>query len=153
MQVSTLDDFSNVVAAESGIAEDDDGVTSWTITRDLVEEDIYYWRVRALEGALIGPWTGPQQQFFLGANYPNPFNPSTQIRFALPEAATVELAVYDVLGQLVRTLVADEQHAARYYRVSWDGTDAQRQAVGSGVYFYRMRTPDFQQTGRMTLVK
>ncbi len=380
VQVSTREDFANVVASESGITEDDNGVTSWTITRDLIEGDIYYWRVRALEGALIGPWTGPQefaaeavvliadfngdlrvnlddffdfidvfgdavsgdnavfdlnndgriglddffifidhfgesavsgkalafvheldydtklwleargsapmitgaendritvrvwadqvrdlqafglvvrydprivrfdraqpgagsllesqggsaplfrimhkrkgqvlvgngltdggavsghgllaefmfetvgaatvdqayfelrqafvkgpgaegdvrevhqvistqlvpQQFFLGANYPNPFNPSTQIRFALPATATVELMIYDVLGQHVRTLVAGEQHPAGYYGVSWDGTDEQHQAVSSGVYFYRMRTPDFQQTGRMTLVK
>ena len=380
VQVSTREDFSNVVAAESGIAEDDDGVTSWTITRDLVEGDTYYWRARAVEGVLIGPWTDPQefdavavaliadfngdlrvnlddffdfvdvfgdpvsgenavfdldsdgrislddffifvdhfgdsaisgkalafarvldyeskfwleargsvrmrtgaendhitvrvwadqvrdlqafglvvrydprvvrfaraqpgagsllesqggsaplfsimekhkgevlvgnglidgsavsghgllaeftfetlgaaisdqayfelrqafvkgagedgdvrevhhltstqlvpQQFFLGANYPNPFNPSTQIRFALPEAATVELAVYDVLGQHVRTLVADEQYSTGYYGVFWDGKNELGQDVGSGIYFYRIRTPVFQQTGRMTLVK
>lgn len=93
------------------------------------------------------------EQFFLGANYPNPFNPTTHIHFALPLAAAVELNVYDVLGQHVRTLVADERHPAGYYSVLWDGKNEQQQTVSSGVYFYRLRTPAFHHTGRMTLVK
>ena len=93
------------------------------------------------------------EQFFLGTNYPNPFNPSTHINYSLPIAAVVELKVYDVLGQHVRTLVADQQHPAGFYSAVWDGRDQQNHRVGSGIYFYRLSTPAFQQTGRMTLLK
>jgi len=93
------------------------------------------------------------EQFFLGANYPNPFNPSTHINFSLPIATAVELKVFDVLGQHVRTLLVDQQHAAGFYGVDWDGRDQQNRVVGSGIYFYRLSTPAFRQTGRMTLLK
>ena len=105
-------------------------------------------RVRDVSSTQLLP-----QEFFLGANYPNPFNPATHINFALPVPAAVELKVYDVLGQLVRTLVADDQHPAGFYSVVWDGLNQQHQAVGSGIYFYRLSTPAFQQAGRMTLLK
>ena len=93
------------------------------------------------------------ERFFLGTNYPNPFNPSTHINFSLPISTAVELRVYDVLGQHVRTLVSDQQHPAGFYRAVWDGRDQQNRRVGSGIYFYQLSTPAFEQTGRMTLLK
>ena len=105
-------------------------------------------RVRQVRSTQLLP-----EQFFLGTNYPNPFNPSTHINFSLPISAAVELRVYDVLGQHVRTLVSDQQHPAGFYRVMWDGKDRQNRRVGSGIYFYRLHTPAFEQTGRMTLLK
>jgi len=91
--------------------------------------------------------------YALGANYPNPFNPSTTIEYALPEQSQVELAVYDVLGQRVRVLVREHDHAAGFYAVAWDGRDAGGRSVGNGVYFYRLSAPAFHQTGKMLLVK
>ena len=93
------------------------------------------------------------RQYALFANFPNPFNPSTSIEYALPEATAVELAVYDILGQKVQTLVGHQRLGAGYYRLTWDGRDHAGRAVASGLYFYRLATPEFVQTRKMTLLK
>jgi hypothetical protein len=93
----------------------------------------------------------------LEQNYPNPFNPTTTIVFYVPEmsdAATqrVSLAVYDVTGARVRTLV-DRSVAPGRYTLQWDGTNDAGNRVGSGVYFYRIVQPGFQATKKMVLLK
>ena len=93
------------------------------------------------------------QHYALFANFPNPFNPSTSIEYALPEAAVVELAIYDILGQRVRMLVAGQLQGAGFYRLVWDGRDHADRAVASGVYFYRLTTAGFNQIRKMTLIK
>ena len=105
-------------------------------------------RVQQLRSAVLLP-----QAFYLSANYPNPFNPSTSIEFALPQAGPVELNVYDVLGQRVRTLVGEADHAAGFYTAIWDGLDSNRRPVGSGIYFYRLQASNFTRTYKMTLIK
>ncbi|MEW6411715.1 MAG: T9SS type A sorting domain-containing protein [Candidatus Zixiibacteriota bacterium] len=91
-------------------------------------------------------------QFGLSQNFPNPFNPTTSIRFALPQACHVELVVYNMLGQKVRTLV-DQRMDAGHQLVEWDGRDGGGQQVASGVYFYRLNAADFSQTKKMMLLK
>ena len=93
------------------------------------------------------------RQFALYANFPNPFNPSTSLEYALPEPTEVELAIYDVLGQKVQTLVAQQLQSAGYYRLTWDGSDAKGHTVSSGIYFYRLTTQNFTQTRKMLLLK
>ncbi len=92
--------------------------------------------------------------FTLGQNAPNPFNPSTTIRYTVPEGNQeyVTLKVYDLRGQLVRTLV-DRFVESGAYSVIWDGTDETGRDVSSGVYFYRMKAGDFVQTRKMVLLK
>ena len=91
--------------------------------------------------------------FSLAANYPNPFNPQTTIQYALPQAAAVGLTVYNVLGQPVRTLVAEHQAAGRY-AVEWDATNDSGQSVSSGMYFYRLQAGgDFLDIKKMLLLK
>lgn len=85
--------------------------------------------------------------FGLQQNYPNPFNPATVIQYAIPNAARVELSVYNVLGQKVSTLV-DEEMAAGNYSVEWDASQ-----YSSGVYFYRIVAGDYNATKKMMLVK
>ena len=92
------------------------------------------------------------QVFALQPNYPNPFNPSTTIRYQLPELATVRLEIYDVLGQKVRTLVAGEQ-AAGHYKVAWDSRDKRGLSVAAGVYFYRLEAGEFTHTRKLLLLK
>ncbi|MEW6752667.1 MAG: FlgD immunoglobulin-like domain containing protein [Candidatus Latescibacterota bacterium] len=85
-------------------------------------------------------------------NFPNPFNPETEIRFDIPTARDVELRVYNQLGQTVRTLV-DQRLKAGAYRMQWDGTTDSGQKVSSGVYFYSLEAEDFSQIRKMVMVK
>jgi trimeric autotransporter adhesin len=88
----------------------------------------------------------------LEQNHPNPFNPSTTISFTLPERTRVKLAVYDVQGKLVRTLVDAMLSEGRQER-TWDGRDTSGKPVASGVYFYRLETTDRTLTRKMLLLK
>ena len=91
--------------------------------------------------------------FSLSANHPNPFNPSTQIAYEVPQQAHITLAVYNVLGQEVVRLVNREQQAGRY-TVTWDGRNTQGQGVSSGVYLYRITSSTgFVESRRMLLLK
>ena len=85
--------------------------------------------------------------------YPNPFNPSTTIRYQLPEPGDVRLAIYDVLGQEVWVLVSEMQPAG-WYRVRWDGRDGAGRQVSSGVYLCRLEVEgEFLRTRKMVLVR
>jgi hypothetical protein len=93
------------------------------------------------------------ENFALGNNYPNPFNPETTLKYQLPEAADVKLEIYNVVGQVVRTLVADHQNAGRYV-VQWDASNDNGQPLSSGMYFYRLQAGgEFQQVKKMLLLK
>ena len=89
----------------------------------------------------------------LADNFPNPFNPATTIQYALPIATDVELTVYNVVGQPVRTLVAEHQSAGRY-TVEWDATDDSGHSVSAGLYFYRLQVGgEFAEVKKMLLLK
>lgn len=106
-------------------------------------------RAMSIESARLRPTTHA-----LGRAYPNPFNPATQIDFALAIESPVRLEVYDVLGRSVRTLVrAPEALAAGFYSVTWDGRDQAGRAVGNGLYFYRLSAGSFARTGKMMMLK
>jgi len=85
-------------------------------------------------------------------NFPNPFNPTTTIAFSLAGRSHVVLAIYDVRGALVRTLV-NETRTAGDYRIEWDGRNNAGSSVSSGVYFYRLVAGTFQSTKKMVLLK
>lgn len=85
-------------------------------------------------------------------NYPNPFNPATTIRYYLPKAEHVKIAVYNLLGQEIITLVDDRQLPG-LYTLQWDGRDKQQNAVGSGVYFYKIATSDQSLVRKMVLMR
>ncbi len=91
------------------------------------------------------------EQFELGANYPNPFNPSTMIPYQLPTTMYVRLEVFNILGQRVATLV-DREQPAGFHTASWDATDASGEAVAAGVYLYRLSGDGMQLTQSMLLI-
>ena len=91
------------------------------------------------------------ERFSLGSNYPNPFNPSTIIPYQLPTAMYVRLEVFNLLGQYVATLVDGEQPAG-LHTAEWDAADAGGQAVGAGVYLYRLSGDGVQATQSMVLI-
>ena len=90
--------------------------------------------------------------FELKGNFPNPFNPETIIKFNLPQASAVSLKVYNILGQVVNTLV-DEPLDAGSHSVMWNGTNAQGRDVASGVYFYRINAGGYESIEKMTLLR
>ena len=93
------------------------------------------------------------EAFALADNFPNPFNPTTTIKYALPQAADVELTVYNVVGQVVRTLVAEYQSAGRY-AVEWDATNDSGHSLSSGMYFYRLQAGgEFLEVKKMLLLR
>jgi len=89
----------------------------------------------------------------LSQNYPNPFNPQTSIEFTVKNRAPVVLKVYNVAGQLVRTLVNDTREPGIVHAITWDGRNDAGQSVSSGVYFYKLVTTGFTQTKKMVLLK
>ena len=105
------------------------------------------------------PYTGPVSvtdgrpvRFALGLNLPNPFNPVTTIPYVIAEAGLVTLSVYNLQGQLVRTLVQDVVQPGEHHAV-WDGRDFAGRQAASGVYVYRLTAPEGALTRRMLLVR
>ena len=127
--------------------------------RNLQMGDRYAFRLVGDTGEVIHETAGiyiPVSRGGLGQNFPNPFNPATTIDYWVPEGsggpAPVHLAVYDVRGARVRTLVDAAQPAGRY-RIQWDGRNNDGAPVGSGVYFYRVVMASFSDTKKMVLLK
>ena len=103
--------------------------------------------VLALDGRELLP-----QVFALHENYPNPFNPVTNISFDLPERSQVQLSIFDITGRRIRQLVRENQ-AAGFRSVLWDGTDDSGRPVSGGVYFYQFQAGNFVETRKMLLIK
>ena len=92
------------------------------------------------------------QQYLLGQNYPNPFNPSTTIEFAIPEDTYINLAVYDIMGRLVKTLVDNKMNSG-YHKVGWDGTDLDSLKVSASLYIYVLKNNKVTITKKMVMMK
>lgn len=90
--------------------------------------------------------------FELHQNYPNPFNPITRIDFSLERAMSVELSVYNIIGQKTKTLISG-YYTTGSYDVEWDATNDNGQRVASGIYFYRLTTDEYSRTLKMILTK
>ena len=94
----------------------------------------------------------PFMRFELGQNYPNPFNPSTTIKYELNSSGSVRLQIFDIKGELIKTLVNDFQNSGNY-EVVWNGTNSRGEKLTSGVYFYSIKTKDNISTKKMILLK
>jgi len=132
-------DLVNGVEYTAGVqAVYDDG------TSDIVEVVFTYMGVSAgMDLPLITELNG---------NYPNPFNPSTTIRFSIVDPGFVSLNIYNMKGQLVKTLVNEELEAA-YHEVVWNGKDNSGKVTASGIYFYKMKASNYTATKKMILMK
>ena len=148
-----------------------DGALVGTVTSNLfvnmnVPAGTYVYNVA---GVFTGSYEGPWSADFLiehtdadpnliplvtslDGNYPNPFNPTTTIKFGLHEVQVVSLNVYNIKGEKVRTLVSGELEAG-YHSIVWDGRDESGKPAASGVYFYKMKADKFLQTKKMILMK
>jgi flagellar hook assembly protein FlgD len=88
----------------------------------------------------------------LKQNYPNPFNPSTNIEYDLSEAGEIKVEIFNVIGELISTIVNEYQRPGKY-TVKWDGTDDSGGKAASGVYFYRVTSNEKLQTRKMILLR
>ncbi len=93
-----------------------------------------------------------QNEFVLFNNYPNPFNPSTKISFNIPVNSHVTLKIYNVKGELVKTL-ADNDYTPGTYEALWNGRNDNGVQVSAGIYLYRLNANSFTETKRMVLLK
>jgi hypothetical protein len=117
----------------------------------------YWYKLQEVTGEGMGMEFGPyaveyKLSYELGQNVPNPFNPTTTIKYALAADGPVSLTIYDVRGARVRELV-NERQRADVYKVVWDGTNARGERVSSGMYFYKLVAGKFTQTRKMMLLK
>ena len=111
------------------------------------------------EFAKINPLSGVSldekdkvNSFALYPNYPNPFNPSTTIRYRTAQDGHVTLKIYNTLGQEIRTLVSSVQGAGDH-SIQWDGKDSYGNAIASGIYLYRLQAGNFVKSNKMTLMR
>lgn len=120
------------------------------------DETLYYVPIHmVVDTSAMGielPGELTPKRFTLQQNWPNPFNPSTTIAYTLPGAAEVDLTIYDVLGQRVKTLVREKQPAGKY-SVQWDGTNEFGIQVASGIYIYRITAGNKTATRKLILMR
>ena len=109
-------------------------------------------RMSLNDGAIVVARVIRPVEFALHQNAPNPFNPTTMIRFGLPEDGQVHLAVYSATGQIVRLLL-DGQIEAGEHEVVWDGRDSHGRDVASGLYIYRLTSAQGTLVRRMVAVR
>ncbi len=119
-----------------------------------VQSGSVVWNEReSVKLALVAGQSGAvPSDYALLQNYPNPFNPSTVIRFRLPAAADAKLTIYNVLGQTVRVLFNGNLSAGEH-SYEWNGLNENGESVQSGIYFYRLETPSWADSKKMTFLK
>jgi hypothetical protein len=138
-----------------------------TFEHDVVEMGEYYYVVSAMdihenEGehsevasvvllSLLDV-NGMPEEYTLHQNFPNPFNPTTTLRYDLPEDAMTTIAVYDMMGRLVQTLVSGNK-AAGYHSLKWDATNKYGSPVSAGVYIYSIQAGNHRDIKKMILLK
>jgi hypothetical protein len=145
----------------SSVDASDAGSYTCKITNTAATELILYSRpINVTTTVAVGISDNPSQMpkaFALYQNYPNPFNPTTEIKYQIPFPSHVQLAVYNIQGQLIRELV-NEEISAGYHTTTWHGRDTLGNGVGSGIYFYRIEargagSSHFVETRKMLLMK
>jgi len=144
--------------SETLIPSRDDGVYSY-LDSDVRPGSVYFYKLVSLDlqdretshGPIMVQVPQPDT-YMLGQNYPNPFNPETVIRYQIPVQESVNLTVYNMMGQAIATLV-DEVQSPGYYVVVWDGRDDRHQPISTGIYIYRLKTSKQVLTRRMIFLK
>jgi len=109
----------------------------------------YYFHQTEIEENII-----VQSQDYLHQNYPNPFNPETTISFSVAHAhSSVELVIYNIKGQKVKSFNSAQEDSSGKYSITWNGKDENNEPVSSGIYFYKLKTDNFEKTRKMILMK
>jgi hypothetical protein len=141
-----------------------------SIVMELADNMEYQWKVLAIDndGFIVGSNNDTPNSLVVGIlsiegenipstftlhqNYPNPFNPITTVRYELPEDSFTNVTVYDMLGNVVNSLVNTNQSSG-YKSIQWNATNDQGEPVSAGVYLYMIHAGDFVDTKKMVLLK
>ena len=163
LEIATDPEFSNVISTtETSTA------VGFEVTESLTVNTEYWWRVIAMDSddlstvSAISKFTvgtvsldnlaALPDDFIMQQNYPNPFNPSTTIRYGIPEDAQVTVMIYDVRGDLVRTIESGYQSAG-WYEAIWNGLSDSGQPVSTGLYLARFQAGNYAKTVKMLYLK
>lgn len=129
-------------------------INQYSFTDNALETGNYSYRLKQIDfdgtysySTVVSISLNKKITYCLDANYPNPFNPSTKIRFSIPEKQHVTLKIYDVLGKEVKTLVNEERNSGQFI-VEFNAGD-----FSSGIFFYQLKAGNFTQTNKMLLLK
>jgi hypothetical protein len=128
------------------------GGGSWDTGKQVVLDRYYSYSKDDWTDVEKSTETAVHRSFHLFQNYPNPFNPVTTITYLLPVSGHVELAVFNLSGRRICTLVNGNRAAAKH-QVQWDGKNGQGENVASGVYIYQLKTNGFIQSRRLLLLR
>lgn len=129
----------------AAIIKSSPALTSASEALQAVVDDLFVVGIEDVENVI-------PQNFSLEQNFPNPFNPSTKISFTLPKTTNVKLEVYNVKGQLVKTLASGSFESGKQ-SISWNATDEVGNLVSAGIYFYKLSTPEFTSTKKAIFLK
>ncbi len=148
---TVVQDFPARTAASCAVFHDRDNDGDTDITGiDEMEDELVLFRNDSI--AVVITVDPVIETFELFPNFPNPFNPRTRIQYQLPQQTEVELAIFDLQGRLIKLLDKGVRPGGIFTFV-WDGTDEQRRGVASGIYFYRLETPEFSKTRELLLLR
>jgi hypothetical protein len=128
-----------------------DDVSTTVLDRVHIASDVFSW-MQFPTTPCCPAEAGVPRAYKLSQNFPNPFNPRTSIKFDMKEKGLVTVRIYNVAGQLVRTLI-DGVKDAGSYSVTWDGTNNLGVKVGSGIYFSKMETREYSATRKLVLLR
>ncbi len=145
--------------------------TNHTPTTPLSDDTTYYWKVKAIDTHSLERWSNETWKFTtqqfgaeetlilpipkvfeIDQNAPNPFIRTTEIEYGVPKDANVNIAVYNLSGQKIATLIEGNRKAG-YHSVNWNGKDDSGKRVAKGIYFYRMEAGKFKATRKLTILK
>ena len=145
----------------SGANYDSTGIKNMVIdsTNNRIFADVYHFSTLVLSGKNVATSLNSEKnlaslptQLTLYQNYPNPFNPETRISYVLPTEHQVTVRIFNMLGQEIKTLINQKQTAG-IHTVRWNGTDQFGQKVGSGIYFYQVKSGNISIVKKMILMK
>jgi hypothetical protein len=148
--IAPMDQF-DLTARVYGVPADEDTGYVVCLTNDPALPAVNIMVVQDLVSG-IGDLEVLPTTFDVAQNYPNPFNPTTTINYQVPQVSDVNLVVYNILGQKVRTLVNDRMEPG-YHSVVWDGRNEDGRTVASGIYIYRFEASDYTKTLKLMLLK
>lgn len=147
-----LDNIQSYYSAPSIYDIDNDGLLEMIFVEYNIYNNYNYRLLVYNTNVSTSVLEDPEIKFYLEQNYPNPFNPETTIEFSIHKPSRAKLEIYDINGNLVKSLINGHLHQGNH-KVIWNGQDENNRKVASGVYFYKLSQDEKEQTKKMIMLK